>query len=158
MPTELAFIVVLLFGLWCLLIFCAMLDIALGKKVATPELWVYQQGRKPMSDVLTYAVSAPAPVDADVVGREVTVVVNGLEQPTYVVGGLSTDLGTVEVPQDAEVVIRLVDVDDAGNRSEPAEVAFVAVDTLPPATPGTLGVSLVSERRDSAEEGTTPEA
>ena len=100
-----------------------------------------------MADVLTYAVSAVAPVDADVVARELSVVVDGVERPVTTYTGSAVDLGSVDVPQNAEVVLRLVDIDDAGNRSEAVELKFVAVDTLPPATPGALGVSLVSERR-----------
>lgn len=98
-----------------------------------------------MSDVLTYAVSAAPVTDGDVVSRELSVVVNGLEQPVVSFPGYAVDLGVVVVPQDAEVVLRLVDVDDAGNRSAPAEVSFVAKDTVPPAAPGSLGVTLVGE-------------
>lgn len=98
-----------------------------------------------MADVLTYSVSAAPVVEGDVVSRELSVVIDGLEQPVVSFPGYAVDLGTVSVPQDSEVVLRLVDVDDAGNRSVPAEVAFVAVDTLPPAAPGALGVSLVAE-------------
>lgn len=99
-----------------------------------------------MADVLTYRVSAPAPVDADVVSRVLTVAVNGEQRDETTYEGTTTDLGTVDVPQDAEVVLSLVDVDDAGNRSEPAVLAFVAVDTVPPAQPGALGVTLEGEK------------
>lgn len=97
-----------------------------------------------MADVLTYRVSAAAPVDSDVVSRIVTLTVNGADQGStaYPVG---TDLGVVVVPQNAVVKISLVDVDDAGNRSPASEYEFTAVDTLPPAQPGFLGVTLVSE-------------
>lgn len=110
-----------------------------------------------MADVLTYAVSAAPVTEGDVTSRELSVVINGLEQPVVSFPGHVVDLGTVDVPQDSEVVLRLVDVDDAGNRSEPAELVFVAVDTLPPAAPGALGVSLVAERSVSdvvPEDGT----
>jgi len=112
-----------------------------------------------MTDVLTYAVSAAPVVDGDVVSRELSVVINGVEQPVASFPGYAVDLGVLEAPQNAEVVLRLVDVDDAGNRSEPAEMMFVAVDTLPPAAPGALGVSLVSETTvsDEAPEGGTDE-
>lgn len=99
-----------------------------------------------MADVLTYAVSAAPVADGDVVSRELSVVINGLEQPVVSFPGYAVDLGTVDVPQDSEVVLRLVDVDDVGNRSEPAEVTFTAADTIPPSAPGVLGVSLVAER------------
>jgi hypothetical protein len=39
----------------------------------------------------------------------------------------------------------LVDTDDAGNPSAPAVVEFVAMDTIPPAMPGSFGVTLVGE-------------
>ena len=42
------------------------------------------------------------------------------------------------------VVVVLVDTDDAGNTSTPAEVTFTAADTIPPAAPE-LGVTLVRE-------------
>lgn len=49
-------------------------------------------------------------------------------------------------PQDADVVVSLVDVDDAGNESPPATLEFKAVDQFPPAQAGGLGVTLVGER------------
>lgn len=100
-----------------------------------------------MADVLTYAVSVAPAVDGDVVARELSVVINGVEQSVVSFPGYALDLGEVDVPQDAQVVLRLVDIDDAGNRSDPAEVYFTAVDTLPPSVPGGLTVSLISERR-----------
>lgn len=102
-----------------------------------------------MADILTYRVSVGPVVDADVVTRELSVYVNGADvarevrayEPT------ATDLGDVVVEQGSSVELRVVDVDDAGNRSEPAVLTFVAEDTLPPAQPGSLGVTLVSETR-----------
>ena len=99
-----------------------------------------------MADVLAYRVSAAAPVDADVVSRLLTLVVNGedlgtAELPASAAEGLSV----FSVPQGAEVVLTLVDVDDAGNKSEPAVLTFTATDTIPPQQPGSFGVTLVSE-------------
>ena len=99
-----------------------------------------------MANVLTYSVSVDAPVDADVVLRVLTVVVDGVEQPAVTLPGSATELGPIDVPQDAQVALSLVDVDDAGNASEPATVSFAAVDTLAPAQPGGFTVTLVSER------------
>lgn len=98
-----------------------------------------------MADRLTYAVSVGPVVDHDVVTRELRVVVNGLVVETTVFPASAVELGTVTVEQDATVELMLVDVDDAGNRSEPAVLEFVAVDTLPPSQPGAFGVTLVSE-------------
>lgn len=98
-----------------------------------------------MADSITYRVSAGAPVSGDVVSRLVTVVVDAVEQSTTAYDGQSVDLGNITVPQDSNVVVMLVDVDDAGNKSEPASITFVAADTIPPAQPGFLGVTLVGE-------------
>lgn len=108
-----------------------------------------------MSDVLTYVISAGPVVDHDVVARELSAVVDGVVQPVAVFPGTATELGSVTAPQNASVVLVLVDIDDAGNRSAPAVVDFVAVDTLPPAQPGSFGVTLIAE---APAEVVTPEA
>jgi hypothetical protein len=103
-----------------------------------------------MADVLTYRVSVGPVVDGDVVTRELSVYVNGSDNGPREVRqyeATATDLGDVLVEQGSSVVLTVVDVDDAGNRSEPAVLEFVATDTLPPAQPGALGVTLVSEQR-----------
>jgi hypothetical protein len=140
-------VVVLVCIFWLGVLIFVIMNPRGGEKVATPVLAVYEKRRKTMADLLKYAVSAPAPVDGDVVGRELTVVVDGTVQSVVKYSGQTVAFDDVEVPQDSAVTLRLVDVDDAGNRSEPAELAFVAVDTLPPAVPGALGVTLVGERR-----------
>ena len=94
---------------------------------------------------LVYAVTAGVPVDRDVVSRELTVVVGGEVVETKSFAGSDVLLGEVSVPQDAAVVLTLVDVDDAGNRSQPAVVEFIAKDTIAPVQPGAFGVSLVRE-------------
>lgn len=101
-----------------------------------------------MADVLTYKLTAAPVVDGDVVVRELRIVVNGAEPVVREFAATDSDLGTVDVPQGASVVLKLVDVDDAGNRSEPAVVEFVATDTLPPSQPG-LGVELVAEKPEA---------
>ena len=100
-----------------------------------------------MANVLTYTynVSVAYPVDADVVSRILIVTVNGVDQPANVLAGTATDLGAIEVPQGALVVLSLTDVDDAGNKSQPATLEFTAEDTLAPAQPGGFAVTLVSE-------------
>ena len=102
-----------------------------------------------MADVLTYKVSVGPVVDTDVTVRQLSVYVDGAEAAREVrsYSPETTDLGNVIVPQGSSVVLRLVDVDDAGNQSTPAVLEFVATDTLPPAQPGSLGVTLVSEQR-----------
>lgn len=95
---------------------------------------------------LVYSVAAGLPVDADVTARELTIVVNGerLSEPVSFAGD-AIDLGEIKVEQNAVVLLTLVDIDDAGNRSQPATFEFTATDTIAPAQPGSFGVSLVRE-------------
>lgn len=93
--------------------------------------------------MLYYAVSAAPPVDKDVVSRRLTVTVNGEAKTTDYTAD-ATDLGEVGAKEGDLVVLVLVDVDDAGNVSAPAEISFTAADTLPPAAPE-FGVTLVRE-------------
>jgi len=104
-----------------------------------------------MADVLVYRVSVDAAA-GDVVERLLTVTVDGQEDAAAAktFEPSATDLGTVRVPQDAEVVLSLVDVDDVGNKSEPAVLSFTAKDTVPPPAPGGFGVALVGEESQSA--------
>ena len=95
---------------------------------------------------LVYSVSAGPVVDADVVARRLTVTVDGVAEvlPDYPAD--TTVFGeAVTVPQDSNVILTLVDIDDAGNVSEPAVLEFVATDTIAPAQPGSFGVTLVRE-------------
>jgi hypothetical protein len=102
--------------------------------------------RLEFSDMLVYGVSAGPAVDPDVVARRLSITVNGETISTPVeFAADSTALGEVRAPQGATVVLSLVDVDDAGNVSEPAVVEFTANDTIPPTIPGGLGVALLRE-------------
>lgn len=98
-----------------------------------------------MADVLTYQVSVGPAVDHDVVSRELSFVIDGGEPVVASFSGDTTDLGLVSAPQGSSVVLSLVDIDDAGNRSDAATLEFVAADTFPPAVPGSFGVTLVGE-------------
>ena len=95
--------------------------------------------------MLVYSIAAGPPVDADVVARELTVLVNGSQVAQQTLTGSATDLGEVRAVHGDAVVLLLVDIDDAGNRSEAARVEFAAADTIPPARPGEFGVTLLRE-------------
>jgi len=95
--------------------------------------------------MLIYAVTAAASADADVVERRLTIEIAGEPPVSKTFGGSDTNLGEIAVPQDATATLSLVDVDDAGNPSEPAVFEFTAVDTIAPAKPGEFGVTLVRE-------------
>lgn len=96
-----------------------------------------------MADILVYDVLLPA-AGVDVESRELTVTINGEAQPVLTPDKFATTQ-QIRVAQDATCHLSLVDVDDAGNRSEPSTFDFVATDTIAPPQPGTLGVTLVGE-------------
>lgn len=122
-----------------------LIPLLMQRDVETPTVGFYQTGRNYMADLLTYVVTVAPPVDHDVVQRELVVSVDGKATSTSVWPGTSVDLGAVTVPQSATVVLTVTDIDDVGNRSVPAVVEFVAVDTLPPQMPGGVSVTLVKE-------------
>lgn len=148
MMTIEAYIVAMLL-VWLLVYFFVIIDDALNTRhISQPRLFITQVRSESMADILTYRVSVGPVVDADVVERQLVVAVDGVvpvDAWKYFPGD-ATDLGEVSVPQGATVLLTLIDVDDAGNRSEPAVLEFVAADTLPPAQPGSFGVTLVSEK------------
>lgn len=98
-----------------------------------------------MPNQLTYEVTAGPASDTDVVSRTVTLTVNGEARfsKDYPADTLTFD--PIVVAQSDNVVLTLVDTDDAGNPSAPAVVEFVAADTIPPSQPGLFSVQLVSE-------------
>lgn len=104
-----------------------------------------------MSNVLVYQVTVGPVVDSDVVERQLRVIINGDAANALVRSypADATDLGTFSAPQNSEVILSLVDVDDAGNVSEPAYFEFDALDTLPPAKPNGFGVVLVAEKSEA---------
>lgn len=131
-------------------LFLRLIQIVVESAPGVPaNLRVVQTRRDSMANILTYSISVAAPVDADVVSRELVVTVDGVSRDSVEFSGTSTDLGSVDVPEGASVQLSLVDVDDAGNESVPAVVDFVAADTLAPGQPGAFTVSLVAERSES---------
>lgn len=101
--------------------------------------------QEPSEMALIYSVSAGPAVDSDVVKRRLTVTVNGEVLSATEHDGNATSFGEVKVAQDASVVVSLVDIDDAGNESQPGVFEFTATDTIAPSQPGSLGVTLVRE-------------
>jgi hypothetical protein len=92
--------------------------------------------------MLVYSLTLPPPGAADVARRELTQVVDG-GAPTVVE---ATDGMELSYDDGVHVVLTLIDIDDAGNRSEPSPaLEFDATDTLAPAAPGELGVSLLRD-------------
>lgn len=92
--------------------------------------------------VLIYKLTLPPAGAPDVVTRELAVEVNGSVRETLD----ASDGMELSFDQGDAVRLSLVDVDDAGNRSEPSEpLEFAASDTIAPPAPGQLGVELLRE-------------
>lgn len=145
--TDISFIFfVALIVVGCYLLFSSLPG---GKKeIQKPFIFTRDLIRKDANMALVYNLSCGLPLDSDVVERRLTVVVNGKVNPVSVFSKDTADFGEFTFTQDDEVVLSLVDVDDAGNTSPPATLEFVATDTLPPETPGGFVVSLVREVED----------
>lgn len=95
--------------------------------------------------MLEYKATFPPTTANDVVTREVTMTING-GTPDVSTYPVTTGEFNFFAPDNATVSLFLVDIDDAGNRSQPSpSTEFTATDTLPPPAPGAIGVTLVGE-------------
>lgn len=115
------------------------------KSVSCPVLFSVSFLRKGANMGLVFSVKSAAPVDKDVVERRLVVKVNDAVLPVKVFGGETVDFGELSFEDNDEVVLTLVDVDDAGNGSDPAVLEFTAKDTVPPSTPEGFSVALTRE-------------
>lgn len=117
----------------------------LKKKLPRPGLVglsVLSQGE---SGMLKFVLTMPEKGASDVVSRELTVSVDGAEPVVFTLTGDVVESQEFEAADGAAVTGTLVDVDDAGNKSEAREFTFVLVDTIAPPQPGEVGVKVVSE-------------
>ena len=106
------------------------------------------KGQITMADRIQFQVALPAPPETlnDISHGKLTVDIPGEEQ--IVLDSLTLDQETVgpfEGPQDSEVTLSFVYVDDAGNESEPSEATVTLIDTFPPPAPGALGITVTGE-------------
>ena len=97
--------------------------------------------------MLTFKAILPAPSASDVVSQTLLIKItepNG--QPVVSQIANATNETTFDAPDNAEVRLSVIQIDDAGNPSEPSdEFIFTATDTLPPPKPGVPGAVLISE-------------
>jgi hypothetical protein len=127
-----------------------------NRYVGRPENFVYKFLRKDDNMALVYALAVGATADSDVVERRLTIDVNGEVAKINSYPATTVDLGELSFKQGDSVILSLVDVDDAGNASEPAVLAFVAKDTIPPQAPGGFSVALIREEADEPETTVAP--
>lgn len=108
-------------------------------------LFVNLIGENKMANTLVYGISAGSAGANDVAERRLQITIDNVVVENRVYTGETVDLGELYVPQDSDVALSLVDVDDAGNMSPPAIYVFKATDTIAPPVPGSFGVNIVRE-------------
>jgi hypothetical protein len=106
---------------------------------------IVRSNNKGDTKMLVYNVTSGPVVDNDVMERRLAVSVNGETVKTSTHPSDTTSFGELSFSDNDNVVLTLVDVDDAGNVSPPATFEFLALDTIAPAKPGEFGVTLVRE-------------
>ena len=102
-----------------------------------------------MANKFRYKILLPPVVDADTVNVELAAKVtdkdgNDVPEPLKTFSRLETETEYV-FPQDATVMLSLVNIDDVGNRSDASTREFVVLDNVPPARPGELAVQVMGE-------------
>jgi hypothetical protein len=99
-------------------------------------------------DMIQFKVVLPEVADSDVVSRELSVKIGEGEPDVRIVAAGVVEVEGFEGPQNAPVVLSLLDIDDAENRSEPSTLETVLADTFPPAKPGELSLVATGETSD----------
>ena len=110
-----------------------------------PGLVFVRLVREGESGMSKFALVLPAPGAADVVQRELVFAVAGGTPITQNVSGSATEGEEFDGVEGDVVAGSLVDIDDAGNRSEPRTFELTLTDTIAPAQPGEVGVRMTAE-------------
>jgi len=99
---------------------------------------------------LQFVVQLPPTGAADVIERRFTLE-SPLGKTDITLPGDATLVEGLEAPEATELTLTLVDVDDAGNKSEPRVQTVTLVDNLAPPQPGEMGVQVTAEGSASEE-------
>lgn len=95
--------------------------------------------------MLQFKIVLPPPGAADVVGRDLTVVIGSGEPTLQTLDGDALEATGFEGNDNDSVTATLVDVDDAGNHSPPSTAQTTLTDTIPPPAPEALGFVVTGE-------------
>lgn len=109
-----------------------------------------ERSRENMADMILFSVSLPPKSAPDVASREVTIKIGEAEEVRSF-GPEVVLIEGLEGEQDVVAMISLVDVDDAGNKSEASVAEAVLADTVAPPQPGALGIIVVGESHPEPE-------
>lgn len=100
------------------------------------------------NDMLKFVLVLPPAGAHDVVNREVSIQVGDKAPSTFDIPVSDNETKPFEGKEGDEIKGSLIDVDDAGNRSEPRDFGFILRDTLAPPKPGELGLRVTEESPD----------
>lgn len=148
-------ILLLAFCLLCVSIFWYYLStkVMMPKNKPGKVLFHISQGEKNM---LKFCVCLPPKSASDVTTRELCVSINDGESVKKVVGGDTLHVDEFVGEHGDSVTGYLVDIDGAGNRSQPSLFSFELLDTIAPPMPGDIGL-MVLEQVEPTPEPVEPE-
>lgn len=107
-------------------------------------------GDESMPDTIKFVVVLPEEGTPDVVSRFVTVgFQDGTSDTDTVDGRAAGESKEFAAPQDSTISVRVVNVDDAGNESEPRDQEFTVADTIAPPQPGEVGLRATGEEHET---------
>jgi hypothetical protein len=95
--------------------------------------------------MLKFVLVLPAKSASDVVERELTVAVGGVEAAVYKLDGDVLESEALFGVHNDSVSGQLVDIDGAGNKSEPSVFDLVLVDNIAPPMPGSVGIVVIDD-------------
>lgn len=113
--------------------------------VQTRPGWLALRVTKEENGMLTFVIVLPPSESSDVVTRELSVAVAGGPATIESVSTSAAESSSYNGEQGDAIHAELVDIDDAGNRSEPSVFDGTLEDTLAPPAPGALGVRVTAE-------------
>ena len=122
-------------------------------------LQIVVTGDSDMASMLGFKILLPAlpPEPNDIVHGELTIQIGESTPSIIATAKEQTEVTGLSGEQDTTVNVSFVYIDDAGNRSEDAStISEVLVDTIPPATPGALGLAVTSELAGGSSPSTPP--
>ena len=100
-----------------------------------------------MADSILFKVALPLwpETPADIVKGVLKISIDGAPATEQDVEKGATEVAGLSGPQDAEVSLVFVYVDDAGNESDPSTAIATLVDNVAPPAPGQLGIVVTGE-------------
>lgn len=95
--------------------------------------------------MLEFVITLPPTTTADTVARELVVTVGDSEPAVLAPDITAVESAGLSGSDNAAVHAGLVDIDDAGNRSQASVLDAVLADTIAPPQPGQMGIRVTGE-------------